>query len=241
MEGQSAAKLDYKPLKEDPEYLIFSDGRLLSLKSPRKAKPKERIEDGRFVTGKIDNVGFRTYAVSIPNPNTGKKLTMMHAHRLVAEYFIPNPDDLPAVHHKNGDKLDNRVENLEWTTYVDNTNEYFNKVRPNPRYHVEDIEGEKWLPVRDYPKYLVSNMGRVQNSTNHRILRLEDGSVYQRVKIGPKQQKYYIHRLVYSTFTGDYDFDGYVIDHIDNNPRNNRLDNLQKVTHAENNLKRFRK
>ena len=56
-----------------------------------------------------------------------RKHTTFSVHRLVAQVFIPNPDNLPVVNHINEDKTDNRVENLEWSTYKHNSEHSLNK------------------------------------------------------------------------------------------------------------------
>lgn len=68
------------------------------------------------INGWIENTGYRTIQI-------GRKKYSIH--RLVAESFIENTDNKPCVNHKNGDKTDNRVENLEWCTYKENVQHAF--------------------------------------------------------------------------------------------------------------------
>ena len=64
--------------------------------------------------------------------------TLKLVHRLVAEAFIPNPNNLPVVNHKNEVKVDNRMENLEWCTYQYNAT--YNDVHLKATRHRITIE-----------------------------------------------------------------------------------------------------
>lgn len=75
-------------------------------------------------------------------------------HRLVAEAFIPNPENKPVVNHINGLKNDNRIENLEWCTLTENEHHAYNsklmrgaigKKNGNSKYGKELILKIKYL------------------------------------------------------------------------------------------------
>lgn len=234
MKDNQQPKLEYKQLPEDNDYLVYNDGSVFSKKT------------GRFLRGKIDNVGYRVYGLAIGDVlssiSNKKKSKMVYAHRLVATLFLDNPDNLPYVHHKDENKLNNNVSNLEWVSPQKNT-EYHNLQKKRdkviPKYYTQDLEGEEWRIIPDHPDYLISSCGRVRNQRTNRLLKIDQNQRYSRVSFADKKH-YYIHRLVYCVFNNDYDLSNYVIDHIDNDPRNNCLNNLQKITQQENCLRQAR-
>lgn len=97
-------------------YEVSSEGEVRSLD-----RYVERGYSRRFLQGKLlkvtkDKNGYMRVSTSVG----GEKRTWK-VHRLVATSFLDNPDDLPCVNHKDGNKNNNHVDNLEWVSYSENT------------------------------------------------------------------------------------------------------------------------
>ena len=90
-------------------YQVSNLGRVRSLSLGKIAKFR-REHEGRVLKPYLTRYGY--YLVDLYYDTKKKRHYLVH--RLVAQAFIPNPDNLPQINHKNEQKTDNRVENLEW-------------------------------------------------------------------------------------------------------------------------------
>lgn len=94
----------WKQVKDYPHLLVSDKGRVWTTTYNRELKSH------------TTNRGYLRI-----NLSKDKTVKRVHIHRLVAEAFIPNPNNLPTVDHIDGNKLNNNVENLQWLSYSDNT------------------------------------------------------------------------------------------------------------------------
>ena len=86
---------------------------------------------------RIHKNGYRYIDLSYKDRKMSLKL-----HRILGKLFIPNPENKPEINHKNGIKLDNRLENMEWVTHKENCiHAAVNGLRiaPKGRNHAQSI------------------------------------------------------------------------------------------------------
>ncbi|CDD75562.1 prophage LambdaSa2 HNH endonuclease family protein [Cryptobacterium sp. CAG:338] len=97
-------------------YEISDDGRIRSLDRWHTGKDGRRVPyKGRMIAPGIGVNGYKV--VSLWKNGKGKSV---YIHRLVAETFIKNPENKKTVNHKDGNRTNNNVSNLEWATYSEN-------------------------------------------------------------------------------------------------------------------------
>lgn len=104
----------WKTLNENKNYEVSNTGLV------------RRVDNKNQLSGCITS-GYRSVKLTFEN----SKQQRFYVHRLVAEHFIQNPDpkNKTFVNHKDGDKLNNNVNNLEWVTPRENNLHYYQEIK----------------------------------------------------------------------------------------------------------------
>lgn len=107
------------PIPDFPGYYAMNSGIIISTlgRGCRNRFNKSKTITPRELKPRKTKNGY--YRVYMRRESTGEREDV-YVHRIVAEAFVPNPDNLPEVNHKIPDTSKNNYENLEWVTHKDN-------------------------------------------------------------------------------------------------------------------------
>ena len=115
------SKEEWKPVKNyEPLYEVSNEGKVRRKESVVeyvwRGKTKKDVKKERV----LEPIKRDEY-LGVTLSKEGKRKSFL-VHRLVAEAFIPNPNNLPQINHKDENKYNNKAENLEWCTASYNDN-----------------------------------------------------------------------------------------------------------------------
>ncbi len=147
-------------------YRLYADGEIWSVRS------------GKFITQELVK-GYKRVSLSMNG-----KVKRFQVHRLVAIHFILNPEKKPCVNHKNGDKTDNLILNLEWCTYSENEKHSYDKlgkinpIRKLTNSDIEDIKSNAIKGVNQSNRGNVDEYASKYNVDRSTILNVLKGKYY---------------------------------------------------------------
>ena len=121
-----------KPIKDFDGYFITYDGKVFCNLGRGNRNRHKRVELYELKPRKTKNGYLRVY---MRNTKTNKRVDR-YIHRLVAEYFLDNPDNYKFVNHKDCNRENNHIDNLEWCT-----REYNNDYAMNKGFMTRDDKG----------------------------------------------------------------------------------------------------
>ena len=198
---------------QETNYIITSDVRVFNKKTKKELK------------GTYNRNEYHSVQLTI----NGKPKSFM-VHRLVAQMFCENPNNYNIVDHIDRNKYNNNYTNLRWVTKKENV--YNRKIKNIQRknQYIENFNENEWQQYK-YTNYYVNKNGQIINIKTKRLLKGAFRNGY--IRISFPEGKVSLHRIIWESYYGEIP-EGKILDHIDGNRLNNKLENLRLVTQKEN-------